>query len=202
MIVSFRDKRTAVVFMGRTPKGFPPELVAVARRKLRYLDAASTLGDLRAPPGNRLEALSGDRAGQHSIRVNDQFRICFAWHDGNAHDVEVIDFTKGKPSMILREDVVNKVLDGVAADLPGLPPLTPGEVLLEEFMQPLGLTSRALAAELGIPGNRISAIVNGSRAITAETALLLSGRFGTTAELWMNLQTAYDLAVARENMAA
>jgi addiction module HigA family antidote len=85
---------------------------------------------------------------------------------------------------------------------PALPPLTPGEVLLEEFMRPLGLTARALAAELGVPGNRVSSIVNGSRAISAETAILLSQRFGTTAELWMNLQTAHDLAVAREEMVA
>ena len=79
-------------------------------------------------------------------------------------------------------------------------PVTPGEVLIEEFMRPLGLTARRLASELGVPGNRISSIVNGSRAISAETALLLARRFGTTAELWMNLQTAHDLAVARESM--
>ncbi len=84
---------------------------------------------------------------------------------------------------------------------PALAPLAPGEVLLEEFMRPLGLTARALARELAIPGNRISAIVNGSRAITADTALLLARRFGTSAELWMNLQTAHDLAVARAEMA-
>jgi addiction module HigA family antidote len=85
---------------------------------------------------------------------------------------------------------------------PALPPLTPGEVLLEEFMRPLGLTARSLAAELGVPGNRISAIINGSRGITAETALRLARRFETSAELWMNLQTAHDLAVARDEMAA
>ncbi len=67
MILYFRDKRTATVYLGRLPKGFPPDLLIAARRKLRYLDVAATLGDLRSPPGNRLEALSGDRAGQHSI---------------------------------------------------------------------------------------------------------------------------------------
>jgi addiction module HigA family antidote len=75
-------------------------------------------------------------------------------------------------------------------------------VLLEEFMRPLGLTARRLAMELGVPGNRISAILNGSRGITAETAILLGRRFDTSAELWMNLQTAHDLAVARQEMAA
>jgi addiction module HigA family antidote len=99
--------------------------------------------------------------------------------------------------MIRREDFH---LDGFSDIAPGppLPPLTPGEVLLEEFMRPNGLTARALAAALGVPGNRISSIVNGSRAISAETAILLGRRFGTSAELWMNLQTAHDLAVARE----
>lgn len=103
--------------------------------------------------------------------------------------------------MIRRDDVHGMSFDDIAPG-PALPPLTPGEVLLEEFMRPLGLTARALAAELGVPGNRISSIVNGSRAVTAETALLLARRFGTSAELWMNLQTAHDLAVAREELAA
>ncbi len=101
--------------------------------------------------------------------------------------------------MIPRAEARAMNFDDIALG-PALPPLTPGEVLLEEFMRPLGLTSRALATELGIPGNRISSIVNGSRAITAETALLLARRFGTSAEVWMNLQTAHDLAVAREAM--
>ena len=83
---------------------------------------------------------------------------------------------------------------------PALPPLLPGEVLLEEFMHPAGLTARALAGEIGVPGNRISAIINGTRSITAETAIMLGRRFGTSAELWMNLQTAHDLAIAREEM--
>src|ERR1700737_120470 len=79
VIWSFRDKATEAVFYGESPKGFPADLVAVARRKLRYLNAAGDLGDLRSPPGNRLEALAGDRKGQHSIRINGQFRVCFVW---------------------------------------------------------------------------------------------------------------------------
>ena len=92
MIESFADKRTAAVFLGKSPKGFPSDLLAVGRRKLGYLDAATSLEDLRSPPGNHLEALSGDRQGQHSIRVNDQFRICFTWANGNAEAVEIVDY--------------------------------------------------------------------------------------------------------------
>lgn len=92
VIMSFADRKTEAVFNGRLPKGFPTDLLPAARRKLGYLHAATTLNDLRAPPGNRLEALSGDRVGQHSIRVNDQFRVCFVWKAGNAEDVEIVDY--------------------------------------------------------------------------------------------------------------
>jgi proteic killer suppression protein len=92
MIEGFRDKRAAAVFLGKMPKGFPTAIATVARRKLRMLDAASSLDDLRAPPANRLEALKDDRAGQHSIRINDQWRVCFVWRDGGAHDVEIVDY--------------------------------------------------------------------------------------------------------------
>lgn len=92
MIESFRCKRTAAVFAGHLPKGFPADMANVARRKLRMLNQARRLDDLRAPPSNHLEALKGARAGQHSIRVNDQWRVCFVWHDGNAHDVEIVDY--------------------------------------------------------------------------------------------------------------
>jgi proteic killer suppression protein len=90
VIKSFRDKTTEAVFNGENPKGFPADLVKVARRKLRYLNAAGELGDLRSPPGNRLEALAGDRKGQHSIRINDQFRVCFVWTTEGPAVVEVI----------------------------------------------------------------------------------------------------------------
>lgn len=92
MIRGFKDRATEAVFNGESPKGFPADLVKVARRKLGYLDAAVDLRDLRLPPGNRLEALGGDRIGQHSIRVNDQFRICFRWASEGPTDVEVTDY--------------------------------------------------------------------------------------------------------------
>lgn len=92
MIRGFKDRVTEAVFEGESPKGFPSDLVKIARRKLGYLDAAIDLRDLGRPPGNRLEALKGDRQGQHSIRINDQFRICFRWTPQGPIDVEVTDY--------------------------------------------------------------------------------------------------------------
>ena len=91
MIESFRDKDTQTLFEGKRVKRFA-NMEAIAQRKLQQLDSASTLEFLRSPPGNRLEALAGDRAGQHSIRINDQFRLCFIWKDGDATDVEIVDY--------------------------------------------------------------------------------------------------------------
>ncbi|WP_079588009.1 type II toxin-antitoxin system RelE/ParE family toxin [Bradyrhizobium lablabi] len=92
MIGSFQTSLTEDVFNGVFRKGFPADLVKIARRKLRFLHAAHLLTDLRVPPGNRLEALKGDRAGQYSIRVNDQFRICFVWTSDGPKDVELTNY--------------------------------------------------------------------------------------------------------------
>jgi proteic killer suppression protein len=92
MIRSFRDRETEQVFRREGPRKLPPDVQRMAQRKLVILDAAESLQDLRVPPGNRLEKLSGDRAGQHSIRINDQWRVCFRWRDGDAHDVEIVDY--------------------------------------------------------------------------------------------------------------
>jgi toxin HigB-1 len=96
VIVSFRDKGTEDVFDGRDTrnarKACPSDLVRVARRKLDLLNQAAALGDLRAPPNNRLEKLKGGREGQFSIRVNDQWRVCFRWTESGAEDVEIVDY--------------------------------------------------------------------------------------------------------------
>lgn len=92
MIRTFKDARTEKVASGKAPKGFPANLVKSAIRKLTMIDSAHVLDDLRSPPGNRLEALKGDRQGQHSIRINDQWRICFVWHEGGAENVEIVDY--------------------------------------------------------------------------------------------------------------
>lgn len=92
MIRSYRDARTESVAKGKAPKGFPADLVRRAVIKLTALEYATSLADLRSPPGNRLEALKGDRKGQHSIRINDQWRICFVWTDAGPEQVEITDY--------------------------------------------------------------------------------------------------------------
>jgi proteic killer suppression protein len=92
MIRSFKDQATEAMFLGRLEKGSPADVFKVVRRKLGMLHAAVRLDDLRIPPGNRLEALSGDRIGQYSIRVDDRWRICFVWTDAGAEQVELVDY--------------------------------------------------------------------------------------------------------------
>ncbi len=91
MIRTFKCADTQALARGDPAKRFA-NIAAAARRKLRQLEIAAGLGDLRVPPGNRLEALKGNRAGQHSIRINDQFRLCFRWTDTGAEDVEIVDY--------------------------------------------------------------------------------------------------------------
>ena len=91
MIQSFKCKETLALYEGKNPRRFRA-LQSVAERKLSQLDAAQTLDFLKAPPGNHLEALKGDRKGQHSIRINDQWRICFVWTEAGPADVEIVDY--------------------------------------------------------------------------------------------------------------
>jgi toxin HigB-1 len=92
MIVNFRDDETAIIWAGHHSRRLPPDIQAAALRKLRLVNNARRLEDLRVPPANRFEALKGDRKGRHSIRINQQWRICFVWRDNNAHDVEIVDY--------------------------------------------------------------------------------------------------------------
>jgi toxin HigB-1 len=92
MIRSFKSKETEKVFNRERSQKLPSDIQQVALRKLRMLNRAVTLQDLRVPPANRLEKLSGDRAGQYSIRINDQWRICFDWDAGDAQNVEIVDY--------------------------------------------------------------------------------------------------------------
>lgn len=92
MIKSFKSKEAEKIFQGRYSKRIPRNIQRLAARKLEILAAATEIKSLRIPPSNRLEKLKGDRAGQHSIRINDQWRICFKWKAGDAHDVEIVDY--------------------------------------------------------------------------------------------------------------
>ena len=92
MIRSFKDSRTEKVWNREPVRAFGPDLQRAAQKKLRLINAASELNSLRVPPGNRLEKLAGDRSGQHSIRINDQWRICFRFDGGDAYDVEMTDY--------------------------------------------------------------------------------------------------------------
>jgi proteic killer suppression protein len=92
VIRNFADKEAEKIRDGVPSRRLPADIQQVARRKLRMLDNALTLEDLRVPPANRLEALKSDRKGQHGIRINDQWRLCFRWKDGDAHDVEIVDY--------------------------------------------------------------------------------------------------------------
>jgi toxin HigB-1 len=92
MIEGFADSETELIWSGRRSRKLPPDIQNVALRTLRLLNQAHVLNDLRVPPGNRLEALKADRPGPHSIRINDQWRICFVWDEGGPSDVEIVDY--------------------------------------------------------------------------------------------------------------
>jgi len=92
VILSFADSDTRRLFFREPVRAWGPAVLKAGLRKLRVLDAATSLEDLKSPPGNRLEKLTGDRAGQWSIRVNDQWRVCFVWRDGDAYEVEMVDY--------------------------------------------------------------------------------------------------------------
>src|SRR5260370_8564820 len=131
MIRSFGDKATGrLIREGSCPARWRSS-EAVVRRKLDMVDAAPRLDDLLSPPGNRLEALKGDRRGQYSIRINRQWRVCFRWTPDGPEVIEIEDIIKETTMARLRTH--------------------PGEVLREEYLVPLGLSARALAKELGVP---------------------------------------------------
>jgi toxin HigB-1 len=92
MVKSFRNEAARAAWERRFIKGVPQDVLQVGKRKLTQIGNARSLNDLRAPPGNRLEPLSGTRRGQHSIRINDQWRVCFVWRDGDAFNVEILDY--------------------------------------------------------------------------------------------------------------
>ena len=201
VIKSFADRRTAALFAGHAVRDLPNQMQRRARAKLLAIDAAKQLDDLRIPPGNRLEALHSDRRGQYSIRINDQWRICFEWREDAAWNVEVVDYQRDEIMNIKREDVDAGRVD-FAEVITGkkLPPIHPGEILRDEFLEPMKISVYALAQAIKVPRSRVNDIVLGRRGITADTAFRLARYFGTTPELWINLQARYDLDVANRTL--
>jgi addiction module HigA family antidote len=176
VIVSYRDKRTTDFAAGKRVKAFSG-IERAARMKLDRLEAAVALRDLAVLPGNRLEVLRGNRKGQNSIRVNDQWRICFEW-------------TEGAPV-----PPTWRLLITIRRNAVAIAPIHPGEHLAEELKE-LGMSAAELARQLDVPTNRVTEILNGRRAITGDTALRLAHFFGTTAEFWLNLQGLYEIRLA------
>ena len=181
MIRSCRDRETEKVFRGFPSRKFQ-RIQDRAEERLAQLHAAMNLMDLSIA-SMRLEKLSRDRKGQYSIRVNDQYRICFEWRNGNAYEVEIVDTREVEMKNAKRR-----------------PPVHPGRILAGELGE-LGLSANAMALALRIPANRLTEIINGKRGISADTAMRLARYFGTSAQMWMNLQSHYELEVAEDDLA-
>jgi addiction module HigA family antidote len=180
MIRSFGDKQTEALFRDEVVRQFQ-SFVRPAKRKLEAINAASRLEDLKVPRANRLEKLKGDLKDFYSIRINDQWRVIFKWA---ARDVRIVDYHQQEMTMAKNS----------------FAPVTPGEILKEEFLAEYGLSQNQLAKAIGISPNRIAEIVNNRRRITADTALRLGLYFGNSPEFWLNLQSHYDLKMARRNL--
>jgi addiction module HigA family antidote len=138
------------------------------------IDAATSLESLKVPPGSQLEALKGNRKRQHSIRINQHWRVCFRWTGNDAEGVEITDYHEATMTTTITRT-------------------HPGIILREEFFEPLGITQLAAARATGIPQSRLSEILSGRRSITADTAVRLGHYFRVDPRNWLNLQSAYDL---------
>jgi proteic killer suppression protein len=183
MIKTFKCKETQKIFRRQYSTKLPSDIQNAAFRKLRMINRSYTLNDLKVPPANRLEMLAGKRKGQYSIRINDQWRICFRWIDNNALDVEITDYHWG-----------NKMRNNK------IPSLHPGVVLFEEFLKPLKISQNQLGRDLGVSARRINEIVHGKRSVTANTALRLARYFGNSPQFWLGLQVDYDLDVETDRL--
>ena len=182
MIHSFQCSETQALFDGKRVARFA-NFETVALRKLQQLHAATTLYFLRISPGNQLEALKPERRGQHSLRINDQWRVCFVWLDGHASLVELVDYHRRRMTMSGEVSLIH-----------------PGDILAEDWLKPLGLSQYALAKAIDVPPRRINEIVKGLRGSTVNTALRLGAFFSTDAQSWVKLQTHFDTEAARELM--
>jgi addiction module HigA family antidote len=202
MLASFRDPETERLWQTGKSRRLPPDLHLRAFKKLAILNASVALENLKVPPGNHLETLRGNRAGRHSMRISNQYRVCFAWRAGNALEVEIVDYHRGLDERTFQLGSAVSTNRGAAMAKPKRKAFAvhPGEILKTEFMEPMGVSGYALAKALHFPG--IYEVVRGARAISADTALRLGRYFGLPAQFWLNLQNDYDLRIASRSSAA
>jgi antitoxin HigA-1 len=184
VIRSFRGKDAEAIWQRRYVKRISPELCRLAYNKLTLIDAAGTINDVRVPPGNRLEKLSGDRAGQCSMRVNTNGESA----------------SPGAPAE--RPTSSSSTTTRKGRTMADFSPTHPGEILMTEFLEPMGITQYRIAKAIDVPARRINEIVHGKRAITADTALRLSRALGLSDMFFINMQARYEAEIAREKLAA
>jgi addiction module HigA family antidote len=179
MIRGFIDSEAELIWSGRRSRKLPPDIQNVALRKLRLLNQAQVLNDLRVPPGNRLEALRADRQGQHSIRstINGVSALYGKRED---HRMSKSSTTTPRSGLLSNPH--------------------PGEILLEEFLKPMDLSQNALARAVHVAPRRINEIVLGKRDITADTDLRLARYFGVSEGFFLGLQMDYDLMQRRREI--
>lgn len=189
MIRTFADRLTEELYLTGRARKFPPEIARRAACTLEYIHLASRLDDLKIPRGNRLHILSGDRKGQYSIAINDQWRICFRFVDGDAYDVEVCDYHGRARAMAIVNDKEMKRR-----------PTHPGEMLREDYLPDYGLSVSALAKAVGVSRQSINELLRERRAASPAMALRLARLFGNSPEFWMNAQRAVDLWDAAQDV--
>jgi addiction module HigA family antidote len=179
MIQGFADSEAKLIWSGRRSRKLPVDIQNAALRKLRLLNQARVLGDLRVPPGNRLEALRADRQGQHSIRINDHGGFALFGMRKDRH-MSKSSTTTSKSGLLHNP--------------------RPGEILQQEFLKPMGLSQNALARAVHVAPRRINEIVLGKRVITADTDLRLARYFGLSEGFFLGLQMDYDLMQRRREI--
>ena len=169
-----------VIWRNKKRKQCPCAIWNIATRKLDHLDSVQYIEELRIPPGNMLETLKGDRKGQYSIRTNNIVSVSNGYQKGQARLKLLIIINPNRGKYYVRVPTHRE-------------PTHPGEMLIEEFLVPMGLTQRELANSIHVPYQRINEIINKKRGITPSTALRLAKFFGMSEDFWMNLQLRWDL---------
>jgi addiction module HigA family antidote len=179
-IVSFSDDATEEFFFSGKPRKRPGWLSVanIVKRKLDMIHYAARIDDLKSPPGDRLQALRGDLAGWHSVRVNDQWRVLFRWTERGAEKVRVADYHRFEERVMMTTK---------------RKPTSPGEILREEFLVPLHISQKELSEHIGCDFKVINRIINERSQVTPTIAIKLAAAFNTTPDFWLNAQKAVDL---------